>query len=108
MTNHNPISASYDFTQEELSKMGYTASRKLPDGTILAVGPMLGNNGRLFIDIHPNGYEDCYCYDSLEAAHSSMMNYNPQTDKEPEGWKRHPFTGRRRPSGDASKEYIAM
>jgi hypothetical protein len=27
-------------------------------------------------------------------------------DKEPEGWYRHIETGRRRPEGDPSKEYI--
>lgn len=27
---------------------------------------------------------------------------------EPEGWIRHPMTGRRRPGGDASKEYVNM
>lgn len=27
-------------------------------------------------------------------------------DGEPQGWFRHPVSGRRRPNGDASKEYV--
>jgi hypothetical protein len=27
--------------------------------------------------------------------------------KEPQGWIRHPSTGRRRPGGDASREYVS-
>lgn len=95
------------FTETELKEMGYTSWRELEDGTILAVGPMLFGNGRLFIDISYSGYEDCYCYDTLEGAHQSMMNYVPEKDKEPEGWKRHPLSGRRRVQGDKSTEWIA-
>ncbi len=95
------------FTDKELKDMGYTSQRVLDDGTILAVGPMIPPNGRLFVDINSSGYEDCYCYDSLDLAYQSMMAFNPSVDKEPQGWKRHPFSGRRRPNGDASKEYIA-
>ena len=94
------------YTKQEMLAFGYTKWRELPDGTILAVGPMAFGNGRLFVDVSNNGYEDCYCYDSLELAESSMNIYNPETDEEPEGWKRHPYSGRRRENGDKNKEYI--
>jgi hypothetical protein len=94
------------YTDKEMHEMGFTNWRELPDGTILAVGPMLHNNGRLFVNINRYGYEDCYCYDSLELANKSMMEFNPEVDKEPEGWKRHPTTGRRRKNGDPSTEEI--
>ena len=29
-------------------------------------------------------------------------------DGEPDGWMRNPLTGRRRPGGDASKEYVNL
>jgi hypothetical protein len=96
------------FTDEQMKEMGYTSWRELPDGTILAVGPMLFGNGRLFVDINGYGYEDCYCYDSLELAEKSMLEFNPDTDKEPKYWKRHPFTGRRREGGDPAKECVRM
>jgi len=93
------------FTDKQMNEMGYTAWRVLPDG-IIAVGTMAFGNGRLFMDIHSYGYEDCYCYDSLELAHASMLAYDPESGVEPQGWKRHPFSGRRREGGDASKEYV--
>jgi hypothetical protein len=94
------------FTDQQFKDMGYTSWRQLPDGTILAVGEMAFNNGRLFVDINSYGYEDCYCYDSLELAKKSMDEYNPEVDKEPEGWKRHPYSGRRRTNGDPATEYV--
>jgi len=35
-----------------------------------------------------------------------MHQYDPETMVEPEGWYRNPTTGRRRPDGDKSKEYV--
>jgi len=32
--------------------------------------------------------------------------WDPAVMPEPEGWFRHPHSGRRRPGGDASKEYV--
>jgi hypothetical protein len=37
-----------------------------------------------------------------------MHAWNPDEQKEPEGWMRNPPTGRRRPNGNASQEYISM
>ena len=36
---------------------------------------------------------------------SALFAWNPETEPEPNGWYRSPTTGRRRPDGDASKEY---
>lgn len=96
------------FTDEQMRKMGYTSWRELPDGSILAVGPMAFGNGRLFVDVDSNGYSDCYCYDSLEQAEKSMVEYDPESGIEPQGWKRHPFSGRRRVNGDPTTEYVNM
>lgn len=94
------------YTNKQMFEMGYSNWRELPDGSILAVGPMLFGNGRLFVDINSYGYEDCYCYDSLEGAEKSMMEFNPEVDDEPQGWKRHPTSGRRRENGDPAKEIV--
>lgn len=87
---------------------GYIYWRCLPDGMVLAVGPMSFSNGRLFWDVHQTGYNDFYCYCSVEAAVQGLMAYNPETDPEPQGWHRHASSGRRRPDGDASREYVNM
>ncbi len=47
---------------------------------------------------------DNWCYDSEEAAVAALAD--KEEGKEPEGWFRHVETGRRRPGGDPSKEYI--
>ena len=94
------------FSEKQMKEMGYTSWRELPDGSIMAVGLMAFNNGRLFADVNSYGYEDCYCYDSLELAEQSMQDFIPDSDSEPQGWKRHPLSGRRREGGDATKEYI--
>lgn len=54
------------------------------------------------------GYSDNWCYATLEkvlAAREEWMARGWQG--EPTGWHRNPKTGRRRPDGDASQEYIA-
>jgi hypothetical protein len=94
-------------SEDELRANNYTEWRFFPDGLVVAVGPMSLSNGRLYVDVHRTGYEDCYCYDSLELATAALHAFNPETDKEPTGWKRHPYTGRRRPGGDPLLEYIA-
>lgn len=94
------------FSDEEMKSMGYTHWRLLEDGELMAVSAMLFSNGRLFVGVNRNGYEDCYCYDSVEKAIDSMNNFNPILDSEPDGWKRHPTSGRRRENGDKSKEVV--
>ena len=94
------------FTDKQMESMGYKSWRELPDGTMLACGPMAFGNGRLFVDINQTGYEDCYCYDSLEIAEKSMAEYDPDSGAEPQGWKRHPYSGRRRTNGDPATEYV--
>ena len=94
------------YTDEQMRSFGYTAWRFLPDGSVMAVASMLFGNGRLFMGVHQDGHEDAYCYDSLALASKAMHEFDPVIDAEPSGWKRHPYTGRRRPGGDASQEYV--
>lgn len=53
------------------------------------------------------GFSDFWCYQTRQQAEDAMAAWNPLTTKEPEGWIRNPRTGRRRPEGDASKEYVS-
>jgi hypothetical protein len=48
---------------------------------------------------------DQWEYDTQGAAMSAAVSWDGGTE-EPDGWTRHPETGRRRPDGDASKEYV--
>lgn len=65
------------------------------------------------------GYNDRWCYETFWDAMSAASQWEPEilirqyagqgyveVMNEPEGWHRHPRTGRRRPGGDASKQYI--
>ena len=96
------------FSAQQMQEMGCIQWRELSDGTIIAAGPMAFGNGRLFLDVNSYGYGDCYCYDSLELAIKSMNEYDPDSGIEPQGWKRIPFSGRRRINGDPSTEYVNM
>lgn len=49
-------------------------------------------------------YDDCWCYHTLEAATAAAEAWSGRG--EPDGWHRHPPTGRRRPNGDPALEYV--
>lgn len=53
------------------------------------------------------GYDDRYCYQTLDLAGRGLDEWRSRGfEGEPTGWHRHPRTGRRRPGGDASAEYV--
>lgn len=52
-------------------------------------------------------YDSHWCFKTRELAESQFNTWNPFETEEPTGWIRHPQTGRRRPDGDASQEYVA-
>lgn len=52
----------------------------------------------------PWSYYDRWCYDSLEIAVVAATAWNGRG--EPYGWHRHPTSGRRRPDGDHTQEYL--
>ncbi len=80
--------------------------RTLPDGRIGYAFPMLFGNGRVAVGSarEPMSFDDAWCYDSVPLAVAALLRWDGTG--EPTGWKRHIATGRRRPGGDASKEYI--
>lgn len=53
------------------------------------------------------GYSDRWCYESMTDAIAALEEWDGTT-AEPEGWHRHPDSGRRRPNGDAAKEYVNL
>jgi hypothetical protein len=94
------------FGEESLSSMGYQYFRVFEDGQVWAVAPYSISNGRLFVDLESTGYRDFYCFCDYPTALKALQEFDPANMKEPEGWHRHFSTSRRRPDGDASKEYI--
>jgi hypothetical protein len=55
---------------------------------------------------HAGIYDNVYNYSTAKGALEAMKSWDGTEEHEPEGWFRHPATGRRRPDGDKSKEYI--
>jgi hypothetical protein len=59
--------------------------------------------GRLFED----GYNNRWCYHNKGMALRGLDAWHKKNFQgEPEGWHRHPMSGRRRENGDPAKEYI--
>jgi hypothetical protein len=89
---------------EDLLRMGYERPFKvLGDGRIAAIMHIDGFTEALVVGIHPWGHDHTYYYRHGKAA-QALAVWNGEHD--PDGWIRHPQTGRRRPDGDASKEYV--
>jgi hypothetical protein len=84
----------------------YGLVRRLHDGRDVAVVPFLFTwaviVGR---DIAGSSfYDDRWCYRSSEAAIRAATLWDGTG--EPEGWHRHPFSGRRRENGDPATEVV--
>lgn len=62
---------------------------------------------------NPWGYDDRWCYDERMVEDQQLVEHALDEWRqrgftgEPEGWHRHPSTGRRRINGDPLTEYIA-
>lgn len=91
-------------TPKMLIEWGYVAWRYLDDGEVMGIMPMTFGKGRVCSGLSTSGYEDCWCFPSIEDALIGMNGYNPETDDEPTGWHRHPMSGRRREDCDPTKE----
>lgn len=78
--------------------------RLLDDRTYAVIMPFIYTHAIVTGRIGDNvGYEDRWCYHGREAAIAALDAWDGAG--EPEGWHRHPSTGRRRDSAGA--EYIA-
>ena len=54
-----------------------------------------------------DGYGNRWCYANYAKALKGLKEWEEaKFAGEPQGWHRHPDSGRRRPDGDAEKEYI--
>jgi hypothetical protein len=60
---------------------------------------MTYDKGCLCADLNIDGYDDSWCYDTLDKAIAAKGAWDSEVQKEPDGWMRHINTPRRRPGG---------
>ena len=85
----------------------YLWTQALPDGRAVFLMPLFGGNLRLGIgELGSPCLDDVWCYQAPQTDLAWRAALGWDGDGEPEGWYRHPDTGRRRPGGEASKEVV--
>lgn len=83
------------------------AARQRADGRWLMVVPRMYNAGLIVDrDLDDGMFEEEYSYEALDEAIVALIVWDPATDADPSGWVRHIPSYRRRPGGDAAKEYV--
>jgi hypothetical protein len=90
-----------DFLDSETAA-AYDVMRQLPDGRWCGVVRLLFH-WTLHVDIDWSGYADRYCYREKLDAVRALKEWDGTGD--PEGWHRHPPSGRRRDS--EGNEWVA-
>lgn len=92
-----------DVDIEDPERRWYFHKRVLPNGHTLYLEPMLP--GHLSLCLAPDKCNlDRWCYHDHDAAWRAVLGWNGKGD--PEGWYRHPRTGRRRHESLIENEYI--
>ena len=92
-------------TNQQIEISGYHAFIN-HDEYFIAVLPMTFGKGRIIYAEDECGILNAWCYTYYHDAMIAMFEWDKSGDKEPSGWIRNPFDGRRRPDGDPAKEYI--
>jgi len=81
---------------EELEARRFKMPVRGPSGRIYALHNFLFT-WAIVADVHEGGYEDRWCYDEFAEAAGALEDWRVQGFAgEPEGWHRHPQSGRRR------------
>lgn len=81
---------------------------KMTDTYFIDVLPMI-YTAAIVITLRSNidFYDDRWCYSSIPEALAAAEAWDPTVNSEPAGWHRHPVSGRRRPNGDPTLEYVS-
>lgn len=97
---------------EELSFMqwlkdqSYRDPRPIGNGLYAAINPLIFTHAIIIGKIGDRcGIDDRWCYESYEKALAALTAWDGIG--EPQGWHRHPASGRRRPWGNQVEEYTA-
>jgi hypothetical protein len=78
----------------------------LADGRVLTLLPWNGSGYQLSIGTFGLGWDDSWIYLAEMEAAAWRAALGWDGEGEPEGWYRHPASGRRRDDGDPRMEYI--
>ena len=80
----------------------------LPDGRRMLVEPMTYGRARLCIcnKAIPGILDEVFEYPSADALLIWLVLWNPEKEREPQGWHRHPGSRRYRIGGMAEMEYV--
>lgn len=96
-------------TTMEDKTYGATAYRELGDGRALWVYRMNYTYKLVIGHIGSPAFDNSWCYKDLTTCLMNYVAWNPLEQAEPEGWVRHPHTGRRRfPDGDPATEEVRL
>lgn len=91
---------------EEVERPGALYTRTVGDGYQITVYAMLFGNGRICYGPREAAWiDDAWCYPSVAAALEAARAWDGEGDP-PDGWHRHPNSGRRREGGDPAKESV--
>jgi len=103
MTEHDPSMALKIWVAKACTYNGYSDAKIISETRYAAIMPLLFTHAIIVGRIgDATGYEDRWCFKDYETASKAMDQWDGTG--EPEGWHRHPNTGRRRrPDGT---EYI--
>lgn len=92
---------------EEFVKPEDVRFRYLKRNRYMAIIPFLYTTAIIVGDSrNPTFYEDRWCYETMEAAMKAFDKWDGASGTEPSGWHRHPNSGRRRPDGIESAQYV--
>lgn len=86
-----------------VKECGYRDVRPLGDGRYAAISPLMFTHAIIVGRIGDLGYDDRWCYHDHASALAALDAWNGVG--EPEGWHRHPASGRRR---NGEEEYVAL
>lgn len=93
---------SDDFDLPDEIRQWYIDLKRLPDGRFVGTHRLLFHY-TFHIDIDLIGYADRYCFATYELAKKAFDEWTGEGD--PEGWHRHPPSGRRRDTA-TGREWI--
>jgi hypothetical protein len=81
---------------------GYLNPKFFEDGRAAVLMPLLFTCA-IVDDLDSCGYGDRWCYHTVEDAKKALAAWDGAEGTEPDGWHRHPASGRRRENG---KEWV--
>lgn len=98
------ITKYFEFLSKECS---YTDIRILPNNKWVAIAKYLFTHAIIVGSVGDYcGIDDRWCYHDYPSALKFLEKWSG--NGEPDGWHRHPSSGRRRDNGDPKTEYINL